>query len=78
MGPILIAVFTTEINGYPVRIIMLLLLLLCSTAVLFLLFSYFKNPSYGNAGEIEEDLLRQKNELRTKEWECCVIKEQVH
>lgn len=38
--------------------------------------SYSQNPSYGNAGELEEDLLRQKNELRVKEWLSCVAKEQ--
>ena len=40
-------------------------------------FSYLQNPSYGNAGEVEQDLLRQRNHLRVKEWFCCVAKEQV-
>jgi len=39
--------------------------------------SYSQNPSYGNAAEVEEDLLKQKNELRVKEWLCSVAKEQV-
>ena len=39
--------------------------------------SYLQNPSYGNAAEVEEDLLKQKNELRVKEWLCSVAKEQV-
>ncbi|KAL9978747.1 hypothetical protein ACROYT_G016302 [Oculina patagonica] len=38
--------------------------------------SYSQNPSYGNATEVEEDLLKQKNELRVKEWLCSVAKEQ--
>lgn len=38
--------------------------------------SYSDNPSYGNASEVEDDLLKQKNELRTKEWFRCVAKEQ--
>lgn len=38
--------------------------------------SYSQNPSYGNAAELEEDLLRQKNDLRIKEWLCSVAKEQ--
>jgi len=36
-----------------------------------------QNPSYGNAAEVDEDLLKQKNELRVKEWLCYVAKEQV-
>ena len=39
--------------------------------------SYLQNPSYGNATEVEEDLLKQRNDLRIKEWFCCVAKEQV-
>lgn len=38
--------------------------------------SYLQNPSYGNATEVEEDLLKQRNDLRIKEWFCCVAKEQ--
>ncbi|KAJ7392259.1 hypothetical protein OS493_013638 [Desmophyllum pertusum] len=38
--------------------------------------SYSENPSYGNAAEVEEDLLKQKNDLRVKEWHCCIAKEQ--
>ncbi|CAH3045244.1 unnamed protein product [Porites lobata] len=38
--------------------------------------SYLQNPSYGNAGEVEQDLLRQRNDLRVKEWFCCVAKDQ--
>nr|XP_058949181.1 uncharacterized protein LOC131776985 [Pocillopora verrucosa] len=38
--------------------------------------SYSQNPSYGNAAELEEDLLRQKNDLRVKEWLSCVAEEQ--
>ena len=40
-------------------------------------YSYSENPSYGNAAEVEEDLLKQKNDLRVKEWHCCIAKEQV-
>lgn len=40
-------------------------------------FSYSDNPAYGNAVEVEDDLLKQKNELRVKEWYRCVSKEQV-
>jgi len=43
----------------------------------FIFNSYSQNPSYGNAAEVEEDLLKQKNELRVKEWLCSVAKEQV-
>lgn len=39
--------------------------------------SYSQNPSYGNAAELEEDLLRQKNDLRVKKWLSCVAEEQV-
>lgn len=38
--------------------------------------SYSDNPAYGNAVEVEDDLLKQKNELRVKEWYRCVSKEQ--
>lgn len=38
--------------------------------------SYSENPSYGNAAEVEVDLLKQRNELRVKEWFCSVAKEQ--
>ena len=43
----------------------------------FFVRSYSDNLSYGNATEVEEDLLKQRNELRMKEWYCCVAKEQV-
>ncbi|CAH3045253.1 unnamed protein product [Porites lobata] len=38
--------------------------------------SYSRNPSYGKSGEVEQDLLRQRNDLRVNEWFCCVAKEQ--
>lgn len=43
----------------------------------FFFFSYSDNPAYGNAVEVEGDLLKQRNELRVKEWYRCVSKEQV-
>ena len=49
----------------------------CVVKYEFFVRSYSDNPSYGNATEVEEDLLKQRNELRMKEWYCCVAKEQV-
>ena len=50
---------------------------LCYWLFLNFMNSYSQNPSYGNAAELEEDLLRQKNDLRVKEWLSCVAEEQV-
>ena len=44
---------------------------------IYFFYSYLQNPSYGNAAEVDEDLLKQKNELRVKECLCYVAKEQV-
>ena len=39
--------------------------------------SYIQNPAYGNAAEVEENLLKQKNSQRMKQWLCEVTSEQV-
>ena len=49
----------------------------CGFTGCFIFFSYSRNPSYGKSGEVEQDLLTQRNDLRVNEWFCCVAKEQV-